>query len=190
MRRFWVGDFPHSVIEFTSKPIAGPTWGDLQSGRTNAVLGMEGIIMQVKIRCIGGTKFEMTAGSHRVLSDQPLENGGSDAAMTPPELFLSALGSCSAYYAEEYLRARGLPDEDLEIHVSAEKGGRPLRIVSLRIDVIAPGLTQRHRDGLLRAVDACLLTHTLHTPPRVEVHVAASTHAAELEELAPACAIW
>jgi putative redox protein len=146
--------------------------------------------MNVQVRCLGGKKFEMTAGSHKVLSDQPFENDGTDSAMTPPELFLSALGACSAYYAEEYLRARGLPDEELEIRIAAEKGGRPARIVSLRIDVIAPGLTQRHRDGLLRAVDACLLTNTLHTPPHIDVHVVASTAAAELEELAPACPIW
>ena len=146
--------------------------------------------MNVKVRCLGGKKFEMTAGSHQVLSDQPLENDGTDSAMTPPELFLSALGSCSAYYAEEYLRARGLPDEELEIRISAEKGGKPVRIVSLRIDVIAPGLTQRHRDGLLRAVDACLLTHTLHAPPHIDVHIVASPADAELEESVPAGPIW
>lgn len=145
--------------------------------------------MYVKVRCLGGKKFEMTAGSHKVLSDQPVENGGMDSAMTPPELFLSALGSCSAYYAEEYLRSRGLPDEELEIRISAEKGERPARLVALRIDVIAPGLTQRHRDGLLRAVDACLLTHTLHMPPTIDVHIVASP-AAEMEELVPACSIW
>jgi putative redox protein len=146
--------------------------------------------MNVKVRCLGRERFEITARSHKVLSDQPVDNDGTDSAMTPPELFLSALGSCSAYYAEEYLRLRGLPDEELEIRISAETGGRPARIVSLRIEVIAPGLTQRHRDGLLRAVDACLLTNTLHTPPHIDVHVVASTAAAELDELAPACPTW
>lgn len=139
--------------------------------------------MIVKVRCVGGKRFEMTARTHKVLSDQPFDNDGTDSAMTPPELFLSSLGACSAYYAEEYLRARGLPDEDLEIRISATKSEKPARIASLRIDVVAPGLTQRHRDGLLRAVDACLITNTLHTPPRLEVHVVASTEAVEHEEL-------
>lgn len=94
--------------------------------------------------------------------------------MTPPELFLSALGACAAYYAEEYVRARALPDEDLEIRIASEKGGRPARITGLRIDVIAPGLNQRHRDGILRAVDACLLKNTLIDPPHIEVRVVSS----------------
>jgi putative redox protein len=139
--------------------------------------------MNVKVRCLGGKKFEMTAREHRILSDQPFDNDGTDSAMTPPELFLSSLGACAAYYAEEYLRARALPDENLEIRIAALKGDKPARIVSLQIDVIAPGLTQRHRDGLLRAVDACLLKNTLHTPPTMDVRVVASSEAAEHEEL-------
>jgi putative redox protein len=106
--------------------------------------------------------------------------------MTPPELFLSSVGACAAYYAEEYLRVRGLPDEELEIRVSAMKGDKPARINSLRIDVIAPGLTQRHRDGILRAVDACPLKHTLHIPPAIEVHVVASEQAVEHHEMVAA----
>jgi uncharacterized OsmC-like protein len=129
--------------------------------------------MDIKVRFLGGKKFEMTTRGHQVLSDQPLDNDGDDSAMTPPELFLSALGACAAYYAAEYLRARSLPDEGLEIHVAGEKGDKPVRIVSMRIEVIAPGLTQRHRDGILRAVDACLLKHTLNKPPVVEVTVVA-----------------
>ena len=54
------------------------------------------------------------------------------------------------------------------------KGDRPVRIVSLQIDVIAPGLTQRHRDGILRAVDSCLLKNTLRVPPDINVQVLSS----------------
>lgn len=127
--------------------------------------------MDIKVRCLGAKKFEMTTRGHKVFSDQPVDNGGVDSAMTPPELFLSSLGACAAYYAAEYLRARGLPDEGLEIHVTGEKGDRPTRIVSLQFEVVAPGLNQRHRDGILRAVDACFLKHTLNKPPVMEVKV-------------------
>jgi len=130
--------------------------------------------MNVKVRCVGGAKYEITARNHKLESDQPVENNGTDAAMTPPELFLSAIGACAAYYAEEYLRVRGLPDEELEIRVAGMQGDRPVRIVSLQIDVVAPGLTQRHRDGVLRAVDACLLKNTLRVPPDINVQVLSS----------------
>jgi len=96
------------------------------AGRWNAAGKAEEFIsMNVRARYLGGKKFEMTARNHRVASDQPLDNDGADSAMTPPELFLSSLGACAAYYAAEYLRARGLPHEELEIRVSGEKGDRP-----------------------------------------------------------------
>ncbi len=141
--------------------------------------------MEVTVRYLGGTKFEMSARHHLVQSDQPVDNAGTDSAMTPPELFLSSLGACAAYYAEEYLRARGLPSEELEVHISAQKGDRPVRIVSMRIDVVAPGLNQRHRDGVLRAVDACLIKNSLAVPPQIETRVLTSAENFE-EELVPA----
>jgi putative redox protein len=127
--------------------------------------------MEINVRYLGGKKFEMTARGHSVIADQPLDDEGSDAAMTSTELFLSGLGACAAYYAEEYLRARALPDEDLEVRLSAIKGDKPARITEVHLEVIAPGLTQKHRDGILRAVDTCLLEHTLHKPPVIQVSV-------------------
>lgn len=127
--------------------------------------------MTVHVRYLVGKKFEMIARNHSVICDQPGENDGTDSAMTPPELFLSSVGACAAYYAEEYLRARGLPREELEVVVSGEIGDRPARIVSLQLDVVAPGLNHRHRDGVLRAVDACLITNTLIAPPHIETRI-------------------
>ena len=137
--------------------------------------------MDVRVRYLGGKKFEMTARGHRVLSDQPVDNNGADSAMTPPELFLSALGAFAAYYAAEYLGARSLPAEDLEIRICGEKGGKPARIVSLTVEVIVPGLAERHREGVLKAVNFCLLKNTLQVPPQIDVRVLTSSQAAERE---------
>lgn len=137
--------------------------------------------MDVRVRYLGGKKFEMTARGHRVLSDQPPDNKGNDSAMTPPELFLSAVGACAAYYAAEYLNTRALPTEELDIHISGEKGDKPVRIVSLSVEVVVPGLTERHREGVLKAVNFCLLKHTLQIPPQIDVRVSTSSPAVEQE---------
>jgi putative redox protein len=140
--------------------------------------------MDMTVRYLGGKKFEATARGHRILSDQPNDDCGSDAGMTPPELFVASLGSCAGYYAAEYLNARSLPSEGLEVRISGVKGEKPARLVSISVDVIAPGLTKHHRDGILRAVDVCLLTNSLHFPPRLEVHVRSNADAL-VEEAVP-----
>jgi uncharacterized OsmC-like protein len=43
--------------------------------------------------------FEASARGHRVVCDQPPDNGGSDRGMTPPEYLLVSLGTCAGFYA-------------------------------------------------------------------------------------------
>lgn len=129
--------------------------------------------MDVRIRHGKGKKIEAFARFHRIVTDQPFEEGGMEAGMTPPELMLASLGCCAMHYAAEYLRARGLPPDNLEVRVWAEKGGKPVRLAEMGIEVDAPGLTSRTREGLLKAVESCLLHRTLEYPPMVHLRLAA-----------------
>ncbi|HWC99778.1 MAG TPA: OsmC family protein [Candidatus Sulfopaludibacter sp.] len=127
--------------------------------------------MEVKIQHLGGVKFEAAARGHRVISDQPASNGGSDSGMTPPELLLASLGTCGAFYAAQYLRVHHLECPGLEVSVSAEKAKAPARLGSFKLDVMAPGVSGEHEAGMLRAVEACLIHNTLLHPPAIETHV-------------------
>jgi uncharacterized OsmC-like protein len=89
--------------------------------------------------------------------------------MTPPELMLSALGCCAMHYATEYLRTRHLPFDSAELRISAVKGGQPARLTEIEIEVDAPALSARARNGLMKAIDACLLKRTLADPPKLKV---------------------
>jgi len=127
--------------------------------------------MEVVIQHLGKVKFEARAGSHTLISDQPASNGGEDSGMTPPELLLSALGTCAGYYAAQYLAARSLSSEGLEIRVTAEKAAQPARLGSFRIEVTMPALDEKHQAGLDRAVKACLIHNTLLHTPEIETVV-------------------
>lgn len=127
--------------------------------------------MELTVKPIGsGVQFEAETRGHKLISDQPRENGGDDAGMTPPELLLASLGTCSAYYALQYLKGRSLPTADLKIKVSAEKVPQPARMTGFRIDVEIPaGLEERHHEGIKRAIEKCLIHNTLLHTPTVEV---------------------
>lgn len=134
--------------------------------------------MEIKIQHLGNVKFEATARGHRVVCDQPPAYGGADAGMTPPEFLLVSLGTCAGFYAAQYLKTRSLPDEGLEIRISAEKAMQPARLGRFRIEVFAPGLDPQHEAGILRAVKACLIHNTLINAPAIEtvVHTAVEAH--------------
>jgi len=50
----------------------------------------------------------------------------------------------------------------------------PARLASFRIEVVAPGLQERHQAGVLRAVKACLIHNTLLGGPSIEIAVNAA----------------
>jgi len=128
--------------------------------------------MEVKVSHVDGVRFAIQARSHVVLSDQPLENGGEDSGMTPPEFLLASLGSCAAYYAVEYLRTRNLAQTGVEVSVTAEKLLKPARLGNFRIHVLSPvQLNPQHSEGLVRAVHHCLVHNTLLSPPEIEIDV-------------------
>jgi uncharacterized OsmC-like protein len=127
--------------------------------------------MEVTADYIGDARFELEARGHRLVCDQPRENGGSDGGMTPPEFLLAALASCAGYYAAQYLNARALPAENLRVRVTAEKALQPARLESFRIEITAPGLDKRNEDGIQRSVKACLIHNTLLASPHIDVLV-------------------
>jgi len=127
--------------------------------------------MEVSAHYLGGTKFEVAARGHRVICDQPIENGGADEGMSPPEFLLASLAACAGYYAAQYLKARGIPTEDLSVRVTAEKAAPPARLASFKIEVTALGLDERQQTGVLRAAKACLIHNTLLGQPSIGITV-------------------
>jgi putative redox protein len=126
--------------------------------------------MEAIIQYLNGVKFQAEARGHKVICDQPTSNSGSDEGMTPPEFLLASLGTCAGFYALQYLKARSLAAEGLTVRVSAEKAAAPARLGSFRIEIHVPGLTdERHREGVLRAAETCLIHSTLTHTPKVEI---------------------
>jgi putative redox protein len=138
--------------------------------------------MESLVRYKDGVRFEVEARGHRIICDQPLDNGGTDAGMTPPEFLLASLATCAGFYAVQYLHTRKLDAAGLEVRVTAEKALGPARLASFRIEIEVPKLTdERHREGVLRAAKACLIHNTLLAPPQIElvVNAGAATLTAE-----------
>src|SRR6476659_9253244 len=102
--------------------------------------------MEVIARYVSGVKFEAAVRGHRILCDQPFENGGGDEGMTPPEFLLASLATCGGFYAAQYLKARGLSTEGLEVRVTAEKRSQPARLAMFRLEVTAR-VEEQHQAG-------------------------------------------
>ena len=129
-------------------------------------------MIEVHVEHLGAVQFEIRVRQHTIACDQPQENGGFDEGMTPPELFVGALGACAAYYAAEYLRKHGLATEGTRVRVEADKLTNPARLDHFRIEVDLPlELSAKHGEGVERAVRHCLIHNTLLSHPTVEIAI-------------------
>src|ERR1041385_9337278 len=98
--------------------------------QTACITQQQEITMEVSANYLGGWKFEVWARGHRVISDQPVDNGGLQQGMAPPEFLLASLATCAGYYAAQYLKTRKLPAQNLAVRVIAEKAAQPARLAS------------------------------------------------------------
>ncbi len=128
--------------------------------------------MQVRVEPVENVQFAIHARQHTVICDQPADNGGTDQGMTPPELMLASLGSCAAFYAVQYLKARNLDASGLEVTVDAEKLKNPARLGNFRIEVDCPvPLTDEQQTGMVRSVHCCLVHNTLMSVPEIAIEL-------------------
>ena len=135
--------------------------------------------MEITVEHLGSVQFQIKSRGHSVVSDQPVDQGGYDEGMTPPELLLASLGSCAGYYAAQYLRKHKLAIEGTRVRVTCDKVKQPVaRLDNFTIEVESPvELSAEHRTGVQAAVEHCLVHNTLlHTPKillKIETPVAA-----------------
>jgi putative redox protein len=130
-------------------------------------------MLEVITKHLGAVQFETTARNHRIYSDQPVESGGFDEGMTPPELMLASLGACAGYYAVDYLKRSTLPLEGVSVRTTAEKVPGPPRLDNIHIELECPGaFEERHKKGLVAAVRKCLIHNTLLHMPNIHVELA------------------
>jgi putative redox protein len=128
--------------------------------------------MEVLVEHLGSVQFEIKARQHKIVSDQPSENGGFDEGMTPPELLLASLGSCAGFYAAQYLKKHRLAAEGTRVRVTADKLKDPARIDNFLIEVELPStFSEQHRAGIQEAIHHCLIHNTLMHPPKIVLNV-------------------
>jgi putative redox protein len=126
--------------------------------------------MKLSVVYQGGTRHDIVSGRHRVLTDQPVEDGGEDAGLSPVELFVGSLAGCVGYFVGRFCERHDIPHEGL--HVEAEWGmaENPHRVgqITLSIHLSSP-LTAELKQRLLKVANGCTVHQSLTTAPTVGI---------------------
>jgi len=130
--------------------------------------------MKLTITYRGGTRFDVSNGTHTLVTDQPTEDGGSDAGMTPVELFVGSLASCVGYFVGRYCARHKIPSEGLTIDAEWSMAEQPHRVgaVTLRVHLPAEAaLPREQRERLLKVAHGCTVHQSLAVPPKVNIQL-------------------
>jgi putative redox protein len=106
-------------------------------------------------------KHDLKVRTHRLIADEPAENGGDDAGPSPQELLAASLASCTAITMEMYARRKGWDVGDLQVDVLYEPAqrGSPTRFA---MDVQLPKeLPDEQRERLMQIAAKCPVHRTL-----------------------------
>lgn len=77
--------------------------------------------MEVPAEHLGNSKFDVIARGHRLICDQPRENGGNDSGMSPQSFYSRRWPRVPRTTPLQYLKVRSLTAQRLEVKVTPEK---------------------------------------------------------------------
>jgi uncharacterized OsmC-like protein len=119
---------------------------------------------------IEGVHLAVEVRNHRLLLDQPVEEGGQDKGMTPVEIFIASLGGCIGYFAAKFCQRHTIPMVGLKITAEWDYAERPHRVGTITVHVDLPArLESEMRNRLQRVLESCTIHQSLADPPKVSV---------------------
>jgi len=130
----------------------------------------------------GGFRTDITAGSHRLVADEPKSVGGTDHGPTPYDLLSAALATCTSMTLKMYAAHKQLALRSTTVDVSHDKvhandcadcESTAGKIDEFRRVITLDGkLSDEQTSRLLEIADRCPVHRTLHGEIRVRTTLA------------------
>ena len=127
-------------------------------------------------------KQEIVAGKHRLLADEPVNAGGSDAGPDPYDYLLTALGVCTSMTIGLYALRKNLPLQRIKVSLrqsriyakdceECETKEGMLDRIDVEIELTGPLSTEQH-DKLMEIAAKCPVHRTLTSEINIRLRAA------------------
>ena len=124
-----------------------------------------------------GFTTAMKVGNHYMNADEPVSFGGNDFGPSPYELVSAGLSACTVMTVQMYVRRKGWPLENIEVHTSYSKShaedcenceDNAAKIDTFNRDIKLSGdLDEKQIARILQIADKCPVHKTLHSATQV-----------------------
>lgn len=126
--------------------------------------------MKLSVSYHGGARYDITSGSHRVVTDQPVEDGGHNAGMSPVELFVGSLAGCVGYFVGRFCTRHQIACEGLRVEAEWTMAEGPHRVGKINLAIHLPHrLTVDQKERLLKVAQGCTVHQSIAVAPNVAI---------------------
>jgi len=131
--------------------------------------------MEMEITFPGGARVDASFNGLTVMTDQPVQGGGTGSAPTPFATFLASIGTCAGIYVLGFCRQRGLPTEGLKLVQRMETDRATGLVSKIALDIqLPPGFPDKYRTAVIKSAEQCAVKKHLEHPPLFEVTTTAA----------------
>jgi uncharacterized OsmC-like protein len=126
--------------------------------------------MKLSVSYHDGTRYDIVSRSHRIVTDQPVEDGGQDAGVSPVELFVGSVASCVAYFVGRLCARHGISHDGLRVEADWAMAENPHRVgrIDLAIHLSHP-VEPDMKERLLKVAHGCTVHQSLAIAPPVDI---------------------
>jgi putative redox protein len=118
----------------------------------------------------GGKVVTAHSHGHKIMTDQPVDNGGGNTAPAPYDLFLASIGTCAGIYIKSFCDNRNIPTDGIKIIQSYEWNQETGLPVNIKLDIKLPSdFPEKYKASLIHVADLCKVKKTIADPPKFEI---------------------
>jgi putative redox protein len=118
--------------------------------------------MKLTVAYHSGTRYDILSGKHRAVTDQPAEDGGQDAGMSPVEMFVGSVASCVAYFVGQFCARHNISRDGLSIDAEWAMAESPHRVGRIDIAIHLPHrITPEQKERLLKVAHGCTVHQSI-----------------------------
>ena len=118
----------------------------------------------------GGKIVTAHTHGHSIITDQPVDNGGTNTAPAPFDIFLASIGTCAGIYVKSFCDNRNIPTEGIKIIQTQEWNQETGLPTAVKIDIKVPeGFPEKYKASLIHVAELCKVKKSIANPPTFEI---------------------
>ncbi len=135
--------------------------------------------MKLSVAYQGGTRYDILSDRHRVVTDQPVDDGGADAGMSPVELFVGSVASCVGYFVGNFCARHDISRDGLKVEAEWTMAEQPHRVGQIQLAIRLPHrVTPEQRERLLKVAHGCTVHQSIVVPAGIAIDLNPHSHVA------------